>query len=1238
MKKILVVLIGFFPVFGMNLVVGQSVHNCDSHNCSDFDLINCRLEAESQLNTYLVSIDYQGYFFGKYGLTVTRFTELNQIHTSVIRHNIIDGLCMNSIQLENVVSHIDTMIEGYQNDIWLEEPQNLNPDVIHVGKYYTIPKEDNIDNETYTFRAAGEPCNNPDFETCDYTGWETYCGSVNNSPFQIVNISACTPSSPVTSGSNQHLIVSGGTDPVVPISINGPELGSCIARVGDGTGTNYGAGILRQTFLVDAASTILIYRYAAILQNGGTSHTINDQAFVRVRLFDENNQSISCAEYEAYAGDGQPGWITSGAVEYRDWTTVFTSLENYVGQNVTMEFAVGDCGQGGHYGYAYVDAECGILEIEAYCEGQNTILRAPDGAASYLWSTGETTQEIAINTAGNYWCEVIPVQGADCSVLVEIDIEPFPVPQSAFLAAPIEICQGDQIQFSDGTTIDDGGVITTYQWDFGDGIETPHSSGPITGVTQTTGTYTLANHQYPNSGVYDVALTVYSADGCYDSYISQVTVNPLPTAIISGSSNVCLNDAEPQITFTAANGVSPYTFTYNINGGPDMIVVTAAGDNTVDVSVPTNNTGTFNYSLVSILSGSGSCGQAQAGLVTVLVSPLPEASISGTTTICVNAPEPQVTFTGQNGTPPYTFTYNINGGANQVISTTGVSSSVAVNVPTGVAGNFVYNLINVEESSASQCSQNQNESVVVEITPLPTATISGNISVCQYDINPDVLFEGANASNPYTFTYNINGGTSQVVTTQVGNDVTLSAPTNQVGTFNYNLLSVEDVNGCVQTQLGTISVEVNPLPTATITGTTQVCLNDAQPLVTLEGQNGVEPFTFTYSLNGGANQTISTTGGNTVTIPVPTDVAGNFVFNLFAVEESSPMTCGQVQAGSVTVTVYPLPVVSAGNDISVCEGYTVVLTGSGATTYEWDNGAINGQSFIPTISGTYTVIGTDNNGCQSSDQMDVIWTPTPQVNFTGDVLDGCVPVLTEFTANTTGNIASCLWNFGNGITSNDCNVTTHSFNGIGCFTVSYTVTTVEGCVNTQTIPQYVCAYPYPVADFTPSPNVLSTLLWESQMMNESVGANSYNWDFGDGSAYSSEFSPIHEFPSEEGGAYLVTLIAYSAFGCPDTISQLIVVNEEPIYYVPNAFTPDNDNFNEVFKPIFTFGFDPYNFNMLIFNRWGEVLFESNDVEVGWNGTYGGNIVQDGVYIWKITFKVKGVDKRQVITGHVTLIR
>ena len=158
--------------------------------------------------------------------------------------------------------------------------------------------------------------------------------------------------------------------------------------------------------------------------------------------------------------------------------------------------------------------------------------------------------------------------------------------------------------------------------------------------------------------------------------------------------------------------------------------------------------------------------------------------------------------------------------------------------------------------------------------------------------------------------------------------------------------------------------------------------------------------------------------------------------------------------------------------------------------------------------------------------------------------------------------------------------------------------------------------------------------------NGSLGAVDYNWNFGDGST-STETNPNHTFPVDQAGDYEVQLIAYSQAGCPDTARAIVTVIEDIIFYVPNTFTPDNDDFNEVFQPIFTSGFDPFDFKLLIFNRWGEVVFESNDASIGWDGTYGASsdrIVRDGTYIWKIEFKTVNTDERQTHVGHVNILK
>ena len=111
---------------------------------------------------------------------------------------------------------------------------------------------------------------------------------------------------------------------------------------------------------------------------------------------------------------------------------------------------------------------------------------------------------------------------------------------------------------------------------------------------------------------------------------------------------------------------------------------------------------------------------------------------------------------------------------------------------------------------------------------------------------------------------------------------------------------------------------------------------------------------------------------------------------------------------------------------------------------------------------------------------------------------------------------------------------------------------------------------------------------------------------------------------------------------PEICGKFVQVIEELIYYVPNSFTPDGDIFNQTWQPIFTSGFDPYDFTVLVFNRWGEIVWESHDHNEAWDGGYGTGqnyqMCQDGTYTWRIEFKTRVNDERKVITGHVSLIR
>ena len=350
---------------------------------------------------------------------------------------------------------------------------------------------------------------------------------------------------------------------------------------------------------------------------------------------------------------------------------------------------------------------------------------------------------------------------------------------------------------------------------------------------------------------------------------------------------------------------------------------------------------------------------------------------------------------------------------------------------------------------------------------------------------------------------------------------------------------------------------------------------------------------------------------------------------------------GCISTDQVNVTVHPTPVVFAGNDVLICEGESVVLTGTGAQTYAWDNGVNNGVSFTPIQTQTYTVTGTSQFGCVATDDVTVTVEDIPAVTFEGDILEGCAPVTTTFTNTTATPGSECVWYLSNGAVLNGCDNVAYTFNSPGCYDVTLEITTANGCTSSSTLNDYVCVENYPVASFTYSPNQPTTINTQVNFTNGSIGASDYQWSFGDG-ATSNAVDPNHTYPETEDN-YNVMLVAYSPFGCTDTAYSIINIVEELIFYVPNTFTPDGDDYNETFQPVFTSGYDPFDFHLMIFNRWGELIFESYDASIGWDGTYGGKangaeLVKDGTYVWKIEVKVKKNDERKMFVGHVNVLK
>lgn len=341
----------------------------------------------------------------------------------------------------------------------------------------------------------------------------------------------------------------------------------------------------------------------------------------------------------------------------------------------------------------------------------------------------------------------------------------------------------------------------------------------------------------------------------------------------------------------------------------------------------------------------------------------------------------------------------------------------------------------------------------------------------------------------------------------------------------------------------------------------------------------------------------------------------------------------------VTITVDPLPVVNAGADLFGCENDVHTLSASGtAISYNWNNGVVNGLPFIaPVGMTTYTVTGTDINGCQNSDTLIIDIQQPPVISFIVQQDQYCYPVTVQFI-NTTTSVQNCLWILDNGDSIAGCTNASYILNQSGIYGVNLYAESINGCGAQLYQDSMIIIDSYPVASFTYSPESITLLNPEVKFSNTSSGAVSYVWNFGDESSDSYQVSPVHVYPDDKGRHYYASLIAISENGCRDTAIMTVRIKDELIFYIPNTFTPDGDQFNQTFTPVFTSGFDPFDYKLVIFNRWGEKVFESNNATIGWDGTYGGKLCQYGTYVWEIELKTLMSDERKSFVGHVNLLR
>ena len=356
---------------------------------------------------------------------------------------------------------------------------------------------------------------------------------------------------------------------------------------------------------------------------------------------------------------------------------------------------------------------------------------------------------------------------------------------------------------------------------------------------------------------------------------------------------------------------------------------------------------------------------------------------------------------------------------------------------------------------------------------------------------------------------------------------------------------------------------------------------------------------------------------------------------------------------SIIVTIRPpLSGTITSND-TVCPTYSTdiaatVMGGIGQPyTFTWSTGdtytgiPLDSIEVTPNSTTDYTVTITD--GCESTPlvlQTNVRVSPLPVPSYLILNPDQCEPATFDIVNTTDPTMSQYVyWNVDDNVEFfNEDTITTQEFMA-GQYSFQMIVTSYEGCLDSIIFYDAINVIPKPIANFYFSPNPVTIFNTQVEFVNHSINGDTYQWFFEGAtpSTSTADESITINYPEGEQASYNAMLITTSDLGCVDTLVRLIRILPEVILYAPNTFTPDGDQYNQTWK-IYMEGVDIYDFNLFVYNRWGQVVWESHDPSIGWDGQFNGRSVMAGAYTWVIDVGNIVNDERLTYSGNVNIIR
>jgi PKD repeat protein len=839
-----------------------------------------------------------------------------------------------------------------------------------------------------------------------------------------------------------------------------------------------------------------------------------------------------------------------------------------------------------------------VTGTNALCFGQasGSATASPSGGNSpytyYWWQNGDTLATTNGIPAGNYTVTVADVTGCYGEASVTISQPTDIILTDTAFAANCSNSNGSASVFATGGT---PGYL--YAW------------SPIGGNAPTANNLPAGNY----------TVVVTDTKGCQKT--AGVTVPLIPSNLVPNFSSTiaCPNSVTSFHDLSTVSGDSIVAWAWDF-GEPSSGLNNISSNQNPTHSY--NSSGTFTVVLtVATLSG---CTTSVALPVSVYPGPATGFTVS---TSCVNI------------TSIFTDTSSISSGTITSYSWSfgdpgsGLNNASSSQNPTHTYYTAGIYTVSLTTTSNNGCSNSSVKTLTISATPAVSFTAS---AVCQ-----GVFTQFSDSSTIAT------GNTISSWIWNFGDGSPADSAQNPAHIYtnggNYNvILSVTSTSGCVGKD--TVTILVNPLPVA----------NFSAPYVCL---GSVTPFTNQSTISSGTIASYSWDFGNFT--PVIHSQSPNYVYvsaGTFNVSLIVVSAAGCSDTMIKPVNVYPLPSAFF-NATDACADSSTHFTdqstiagGNSINGWLWsfgDGAPVNSSqnpSHIYTVPGTYNVamVVTTNWGCVDTLLKPVVVYPSPVVQFFVADSNSCLNACTHFTDSSTissGSIVNWNWNFGdNSISSGEQNPL-HCYTNTGVYSISLTAISSFGCAFTFTHQNYINVYPVPYAEFSFTPtSPLSILEPTINFTNLSdTSATNWVWNFDDPlDPYGSTIkSPTHVYG--DTGKYCVTLIVENSYHCVDTATHCLIIEPDFTFFIPNAFSPGasqglNDEFSGV-GSYFT------NYQMWVYDRWGNMIFYTNDIEKRWTGRVnnGKEIAQEDVYVYLV--KLFDLHKTEhVYKGIVSLIK